>query len=133
VTTIKHVPVSEGSFAPYPQWVNPLLKKVLTERGITELYSHQARAIELVRQGRDVVLVTPTASGKTLCYNIPVLQRIIEEPTRAIYLFPTKALANDQMTEVHASLENSRQTSRHSPMTVIHRTTPDRQFASRAT
>ena len=56
----------------------------------------------MVHQGRDVVLVTPTASGKTLCYNIPVLQKIIEEPeTRAIYLFPTKALANDQMTEVH--------------------------------
>ncbi len=83
-TSIKHIPASEGSFAPYPLWVNPLLKKVLTERGISELYSHQARAIELVR------------------YNIPILQRIIEEPeTRAIYLFPTKALANDQMTEVH--------------------------------
>ena len=58
--------------------------------------------MELVRQGRDVVLVTPTASGKTLCYNLPVLQRILEEPeTRALYLFPTKALAQDQMHEVH--------------------------------
>ena len=73
-----------------------------TGRGIHRLYSHQARAIEMVHQGKDVVLVTPTASGKTLCYNIPVLQKILEEPeTRAIYLFPTKALANDQMTEVH--------------------------------
>jgi DEAD/DEAH box helicase domain-containing protein len=101
-TSITHIPASEGKFAPYPQWVDPALQRVLTERGITRLYSHQARAIELVHQGRDVVLVTPTASGKTLCYNIPVLQRILEEPeTRAIYLFPTKALANDQMTEVH--------------------------------
>ncbi len=99
---IRHIPPSVGSFAPYPEWINPLLKKVLTDRGITQLYSHQARAIELIRQGRDVVLVTPTASGKTLCYNIPVLHRIIEEQeTRALYLFPTKALANDQMTEVH--------------------------------
>ena len=101
-TSITHIPASEGSFAPYPRWIDPMLQKVLTERGIHKLYSHQARAIDVVHQGRDVVLVTPTASGKTLCYNIPVLQKIIEEPeTRAIYLFPTKALANDQMTEVH--------------------------------
>ena len=101
-TSITHIPASQGSFAQYPTWVDPRIQKVLIGRGITQLYSHQARAIELVHQGRDVVLVTPTASGKTLCYNIPVLQKIIEEPeTRAIYLFPTKALANDQMTEVH--------------------------------
>ena len=101
-TAVTHIPASAGSFSPYPHWVNPMLQKVLTERGITQLYSHQARAIELVHQGKDVILVTPTASGKTLCYNIPVLQKILEEPeTRAVYLFPTKALANDQMTEVH--------------------------------
>src|SRR5208282_196641 len=105
-TSIEHIAASEGSYAPYPQWVDPLLQKVLNRRGIHRLYSHQARAIEVVHQGRDVVLVTPTASGKTLCYNIPVLQKIIEEPeTRAIYLFPTKALANDQMTEVHSFIE----------------------------
>ncbi len=101
-TSVTHIPASPGKYAPYPSWVNPHIQKVLTDRGITRLYSHQARAIELVHEGKDVVLVTPTASGKTLCYNIPVLQRILEEPeTRAIYLFPTKALANDQMTEVH--------------------------------
>jgi DEAD/DEAH box helicase domain-containing protein len=105
-TSITHIPASKGNFAEYPPWVNPAIKKVLTERGIVQLYSHQARAIELVRRGRDVVLVTPTASGKTLCYNIPVLQNILEEPeTRAIYLFPTKALANDQMTEVHQLID----------------------------
>jgi len=101
-TAIRHIPALQGSYAPYPHWVNPLLQKILTGQGIGQLYSHQAQAIELVHQGRDVVLVTPTASGKTLCYNIPVLQKILEEPeTRAIYLFPTKALANDQMTEIH--------------------------------
>ncbi|MGB4223130.1 MAG: DEAD/DEAH box helicase, partial [Syntrophorhabdus sp.] len=101
-TAIRHIPALQGSYAPYPHWVNPLLQKILTGQGIGKLYSHQAQAIELVHQGRDVVLVTPTASGKTLCYNIPVLQKILEEPeTRAIYLFPTKALANDQMTEIH--------------------------------
>ncbi len=101
-TSVTHIPASEGSYAPYPAWVHPGLKAVLEKRGIRRLYSHQAHAVELVRQGRDVVLVTPTASGKTLCYNLPVLQRILEEPeTRALYLFPTKALANDQMHEVH--------------------------------
>jgi DEAD/DEAH box helicase domain-containing protein len=101
-TSITHIPASPGSFASYPYWVNPLLKAVLERRGMGQLYSHQAQAIDLVRGGSDVVLVTPTASGKTLCYNIPVLQKILEEPeTRAIYLFPTKALANDQMNEVH--------------------------------
>jgi DEAD/DEAH box helicase domain-containing protein len=101
-TSITHIPSSEGNFAPFPSWVDPAIKNVLTRRGIARLYSHQAKAIDLVHQGKDVVLVTPTASGKTLCYNIPVLQRILEEPeTRALYLFPTKALANDQMTEVH--------------------------------
>jgi DEAD/DEAH box helicase domain-containing protein len=101
-TSITHIPASEGSFAAYPEWVNPGLRSILAKRGITKLYSHQAHAIDLVRNGRDVVLVTPTASGKTLCYNIPVLQKILEEPeTRAVYLFPTKALAQDQMNEVH--------------------------------
>ncbi len=101
-TSITHIPASEGSFAPYPSWVNPRLKAVLAKRGLKRLYSHQAQAVELVREGRDVVIVTPTASGKTLCYNLPVLQHILEEPeTRVLYLFPTKALGNDQMHEVH--------------------------------
>ncbi|MCX5882726.1 MAG: DEAD/DEAH box helicase, partial [Deltaproteobacteria bacterium] len=101
-TSITHIPASAGSFAPYPKWVGPNLHAVLDNRGISQLYSHQAHAVELIRQGKDVVLVTPTASGKTLCYNLPVLQRILDEPeTRALYLFPTKALANDQMNEVH--------------------------------
>lgn len=90
-TSITHIPASEGRFAPYPPWVDPSIRKVLTGRGITQLYSHQARAIDLVHQGRDVVLVTPTASGKTLCYNIPVLQKILEEPeTRAPTSSPRK-------------------------------------------
>jgi DEAD/DEAH box helicase domain-containing protein len=101
-TAIKHFPASSGRFAPYPDWVNPTLHAVLVQRGISRLYSHQARAVDLIRQKKDVVLVTPTASGKTLCYNLPVLQQILDAPeTRALYLFPTKALAQDQMNEVH--------------------------------
>jgi DEAD/DEAH box helicase domain-containing protein len=103
VRAVKHLPAAQGRFADFPDWVHPRLRQVLEKRGIRQLYSHQAEAIDLVRQGRDVVLVTPTASGKTLCYNLPVLQQILAEPeTRALYLFPTKALAQDQMHEIHS-------------------------------
>jgi DEAD/DEAH box helicase domain-containing protein len=103
VRAVKCLPATQGSFADFPDWVDPRLRQVLETRGIRRLYRHQAEAIDRVRQGRDVVLVTPTASGKTLCYNLPVLQRILAEPdTRALYLFPTKALAQDQMHEIHS-------------------------------
>ncbi len=105
----KELPASEGVYAPYAAWTHPDIKTVLRERGIDRLYSHQARAIQLVRDGRSVVLVTPTASGKTLCYNLPVLQRILEDPeTRALYMFPTKALAQDQMHEIHSLIGDLR-------------------------
>lgn len=103
VRALKRLPAFEGRFAPFPDWVHPQLLAVLKKRGYSQLYSHQADAVRLIRDGNDVVLVTPTASGKTLCYNLPVLNRIIEEPeTRALYIFPTKALAQDQMHEVHS-------------------------------
>ncbi len=103
VTALRHLPAFSGSFAPFPAWVHPRLKAVLSSRGIDRLYAHQAAAIAHVRDGRNVVLVTPTASGKTLCYNLPVLQRILEQgETRALYLFPTKALAQDQMHAVQS-------------------------------
>lgn len=103
VRAVKCLPATQGSFADFPDWVDPRLRQVLETRGIRQLYRHQAEAIDRVSQGRDVVLVTPTASGKTLCYNLPVLQRILAEPdTRALYLFPTKALAQDQMHEIHS-------------------------------
>jgi DEAD/DEAH box helicase domain-containing protein len=102
VRAIKELPASPGAFAPYPAWVRPELRRVLTEAGMARLYSHQAEAVDAVHAGRDVVLATATASGKTLCYNLPVLQKILEEPeARALYMFPTKALAQDQMHEIH--------------------------------
>ena len=71
-------------------------------KGIERLYSHQAQTAEAVHAGRNAVVVTPTASGKTLCYNLPVLNAVLENPdTRALYLFPTKALAQDQLAELH--------------------------------
>jgi len=96
------IPEKAGDWEDYPSWVNPQLQSVLKKHGMERLYKHQAQAIRFIRNGKDVVLVTPTASGKTLCYNLPVLQSILEEPeTRALYLFPTKALAQDQMHEIY--------------------------------
>jgi len=74
------------------------LREALRRAGIARLYVHQARAVDLARAGRDFVVVTATASGKTMCYNLPVLERLLAEPrSRALYLFPTKALAQDQL------------------------------------
>ena len=102
--TLDHViPAIEAEFAPLPPDLHPGLVRSLQGRGITRLYSHQADAYSAVRAGRHLVVVTPTASGKTLCYNLPVLQRILERPeSRALYLFPTKALAQDQLAELGA-------------------------------
>ncbi len=81
---------------------DPRLIDALARRGIEQLYTHQAEAFAAVMQRQSVVVVTPTASGKTLCYNLPVVQTILEQPeARALYLFPTKALAQDQMQELH--------------------------------
>jgi len=106
VAAFRHWPAAPGHYAAFPAWIHPGLRTVLDKRGISRLYSHQAEAVEWIRKGRDVVLVTPTASGKTLCYNLPVLQQILENPeTRALYLFPTKALAQDQMHEVSTLIQ----------------------------
>ncbi len=101
LTSIKHIPARDAEFRPMPSWVRPELAAAYRAKGIDRLYSHQAAAAELARAGKDFVVVTPTASGKTLCYNLPILNAILEDPdTRALYLFPTKALAQDQLTEL---------------------------------
>lgn len=106
IRAIRHQPASEGQFADIPATVPPDLAKVLNERGIARLYTHQAECYQSLTDGRNVVVVTPTASGKTLCYNLPVLDRILREPeARAMYLFPTKALSEDQLHEFHGIVE----------------------------
>jgi DEAD/DEAH box helicase domain-containing protein len=83
--------------APLPAGLSPALRAALAGRGITSLYRHQAEAIEAATSGRHVVVATPTASGKSLCFNVPVLEALHADPTaRALYLFPTKALSRDQ-------------------------------------
>ena len=102
--TLDHlIPSAPAEFSPLPSDLRPELAKALANRGIDRLYSHQASAYKAVRSGSHLVVVTPTASGKTLCYNLPVLQRLLENPERrALYLFPTKALAQDQLAELGA-------------------------------
>jgi DEAD/DEAH box helicase domain-containing protein len=96
-----HMPARPADFVPMPDWLDPGLTAGLARRGVTALYRHQAEAMEAVRAGDDVVVVTPTASGKSLCYLVPTLQALADDPTaRALYLFPTKALGQDQVTEL---------------------------------
>ncbi len=107
VRSVRRLPPAAGEFAPLPQTLDPKLRKALEARGIGQLYVHQAEAIRHADAGRNVVVVTPTASGKTLCYTLPVLSRLLAEPeARAMYLFPTKALAGDQLHELQSILED---------------------------
>ena len=102
----RYVAAREGVYAPLPETIPPPLRDVLRERGISQLYIHQADALAEVDAGRNVVIVTPTASGKTLCFNLPVLARLLQDPgARALYLFPTKALAEDQLHEFNSIVE----------------------------
>ena len=106
VTAAHRLPPMVASFAPYPEGTDERLRTALAARGVEQLYTHQAEAFGHVLDGRNVVTITPTASGKTLCYNAPVLNAILKDPsTRALYLFPTKALAQDQLAELHGLSE----------------------------
>ncbi len=106
VTTTRRLPAMPAAYAPYPEQTDPRLRAALAARGIEQLYTHQAEAFAHVLAGQNVVTITPTASGKTLCYNAPVLDAILKDPSsRALYLFPTKALAQDQLAELHNLVE----------------------------
>src|SRR5262249_1573234 len=102
LTAVRHFPAREAQWADFPAWVHEDLVGAYRAKGIRQPYTHQATAAEAVRAGQHVVIVTPTASGKTLCYNVPVLNSILENPdSRALYLYPTKALAQDQLAELY--------------------------------
>ena len=96
----------EARTAPYPDWILPRLREAFEARGITSLYTHQREAADLLHAQKDLVIATATASGKSVCYHLPVLDRLLREPSRAraLYLFPTKALSRDQMAELEALL-----------------------------
>lgn len=106
VTEWRVLPAREAKYAPFPQELDARIVQVLKARGIERLYTHQRQALDCALAGRDFVVVTPTASGKTLCYNLPVLNAILKDnAARALYLFPTKALSSDQVSELYSMVE----------------------------
>lgn len=115
------VPARPGRFAPIPNQLQPLLRAALHARGIDALYLHQAQALDLAWRNADFAVTTPTASGKTLCYTLPVLHTLLGEPdTRALFLFPTKALAHDQLDELNewrAAIGRHAQSPTHASLT----------------
>ncbi len=101
VRAIRHQPAKPARFAPFPERLDGRLRSALAARGIENLYTHQSLAIDHSLDGKNVAVVTPTASGKTLCYNLPIVNALLSDPAaRALYLFPTKALAEDQRLEL---------------------------------
>lgn len=106
ITDWHTIPAMDADLRPLPDGLDPRLVAALKHRGVEQLYSHQADAYAAARAGNNTVVVTPTASGKTLCYNLPVLDRLLAEPeARAMFLFPTKALAQDQYVGLQALIE----------------------------
>ncbi len=102
----EEIPARPAQYAPFPATLDSRLLPVLEKRGIHQLYTHQAHSIAATADGKDVVVVTPTASGKTMCYNLPVLSAILQNQyARALYLFPTKALSADQVSELYELIE----------------------------
>nr|WP_263325948.1 DEAD/DEAH box helicase [Neobacillus sp. Marseille-Q6967] len=106
IITWKTIEAKEAKTVPLPDDLHQALKESLYSKGIEELYTHQKSAYENIIDGQSIVAVTPTASGKTLCYNLPVLQTILANPnSRALYMFPTKALAQDQKSEINEIIQ----------------------------
>ncbi len=96
-----------AAFAPMPVDLSPSLINALKANGITFLYTHQLESYHYVKEGKNIVLTTPTSSGKTLCYNLPILDAIIKnKDNRAIYIFPTKALSQDQLANIQSIIKN---------------------------
>ena len=101
VVHLEDIPAREANYGDLTEPLSPELENTLYFQGIERLYSHQVSAIEAVKAGKNIVVVTSTASGKTLCYNIPVLDKLVNDSiTRALYLYPTKALAQDQLKKI---------------------------------
>jgi DEAD/DEAH box helicase domain-containing protein len=106
LTAWKTIPSQSAKFVDFPKDIPEKIKKSLIAKGITALYTHQVQALENVLAGKNIVVVTPTASGKTLTYNLPILIKLLQnKEIRTLYLFPTKALAQDQVHELHNLIE----------------------------
>jgi len=102
------LPIRPPVYRDYPESIPAVLIEALQKRSISKPYSHQAAAWQQLSEGKNVVVITPTASGKTLCYNVPVVQSILRDPnSRSLYLFPTKALSQDQLAELQTLLNHA--------------------------
>ena len=100
------VDATPAQYADFPDTLHPSIKKALEARGIKQLYTHQRQAFDFAQEGKHFTAITPTASGKSYCYHLPVLQQILQDKSsRAIYLFPTKALAQDQKSDLNELIE----------------------------
>ena len=98
IVHVETLPPRQADYGLLPLSLPPLLQKALGFMGISQLYAHQVEAIERVRRGENIVVATATSSGKTLCYNLPVIETMLEDPNaRALYLYPINALINDQL------------------------------------
>ncbi|MFO7947469.1 MAG: DEAD/DEAH box helicase, partial [Armatimonadota bacterium] len=98
IVHVQRLPARPAKYGELQEGLHPPVQEALNAKGIDRLYSHQAQAIEEIREGRNVVIVTSTASGKTLCYNIPVMETLAEDSmATALFMYPTKALAQDQL------------------------------------
>ncbi len=108
ITQVRRTESQEGEYAPFPESLNKTLVAALRRTGIEQLYSHQAAAIDSALARRHTVLVTPTASGKSLCFHAPVLSDLLDHPNgRALFLYPTKALTQDQYSGLHHTIEKT--------------------------
>ena len=108
ITHVHHLPIRRSDERPWPGWVSEPLRARLQERGVDSLWRHQVEAAEFAHEGRNVVVATGTASGKSLAYQLPALTRLAEDPRACVlYLAPTKALARDQLAAVAALADTS--------------------------
>jgi len=106
ITSVRRIDARPARYTEWPEAIDPILRRAYRSRGIERPFIQQSLTWDHVFKGRDVVVVTPTASGKTLCYNIPILQTVLEDPAaRALYLFPTKALSQDQVNELQGVID----------------------------
>ena len=102
IVFIKRIEKREAKYGNLSNHLPNKLEELLLEFGINKLYTHQAEAVNRIRKGENLVIVTSTASGKTLCYNIPIIENLISNPDdKALYIFPTKALAQDQLRNLN--------------------------------
>jgi DEAD/DEAH box helicase domain-containing protein len=108
VTADETLAEKQPSYAEFPRGLHANLIAALRSREVKNLYSHQHRAFEAASRGEHVVVATPTASGKSFCFHLPVLNTLLEEPdARALYLFPTKALSRDQEVNLRALMTDA--------------------------